>query len=153
MNSAAIRWAPNLTAPEEIRAAAIAHLADNEARDERALDTLASINDPLGVRLVSEARARKNAVTGSEIIGGTMDTRVLNRDELKSIGMDLLPSDVPFAYLQGDCNERRRAGQIKSRVRLAIIAAAFGIAAVLAGAIAAKAHAIHTATIAQGAMQ
>lgn len=66
----ATHWARCLTAAAEQRMAAIETLAAVAPHHPYAGETLAGINDPTGIRLVSEARNRAWAKPGSEILGG-----------------------------------------------------------------------------------
>lgn len=66
----AAHWARCLIASAEQRLAAIETLATVAPHHPHASETLAEINDPTGIRLVSEARNRAWAHPGSEILGG-----------------------------------------------------------------------------------
>lgn len=66
----AAHWARCLVASAEQRLAAIETLAAVAPHHHHASETLAEINDPTGIRLVSEARNRAWAQPGSEILGG-----------------------------------------------------------------------------------
>ena len=96
-----IAWALDVLQSDEVRAAAIQVLVEAERGRPDVIDALAQIQDPVGMILRHEARARAFAQPGAEIITAT-------------------PSIGNYGHLFADM----QAGQRDNRLLLAIMAVA-----------------------------
>lgn len=139
-----LAWAMSLTAPRDVRAAAIACLVDADDTD-----SLSRITDPLGRDLINERRSELAAAQSRLVF------RPLSEDELRSI--DILPPRDAVAVQtspQMHLNQQRiMAERWAQRRRLVVLSLPFVVAALVlsmcTGHFAGYVHAKAATTVAQ----
>lgn len=120
-----LRWARDPKAPPEIRAAAIANLVKDNSPD------LCAINDPIGIRMVSDARNRRWANANSEII---QRPAMLHPDMFDPRQRPDMAQDEPahnaamLERLNAPTNAKDRRGEIWPTAVVILLCAAIGLA-------------------------
>lgn len=121
-------WARDVTASDEIRTAAIAALVECADTNPAAADALASITDPTGIRLRTEARNAIWADDASDLTPFGRDLRRQMQANAAPIRPDMAQTTGQISDLWLPANTPRRG--VIARIGRAIMAALLGVAAV-----------------------
>lgn len=139
-------WARDPKAPAEVRAAAIAALAEANSPD------LCAINDPEGIRMVSEARNRRWANAHSEIIQrpAMLHPDMFDPRQRPDMAQDEPAHNAPMLErMNAKTTEQDRRGEIWPTAIIVLLCAAIGLALLGLGLFVAKAVANAAATAVQ----